>query len=557
LSFIKTIDWLKGYNRQTFTQDLTAGFIVGIVALPLCIAMAIASGVSPEKGIITGVVAGLVVAMFSGSRVQIAGPSGPFVVLAFGIVQTVGFDGLLIATFTAGVILIIMGRVGLGSLIKFIPYPVTAGFTGGIALLLITSEVKDFFGLACKDAGGSIVDKWGVFIGAMNTVNPWAVAIALGTVILMLAQTRFMRRVPGSLVALIAATVVVQVFGLPVETIGSRFKDISSGFPLPGIPHLSFDAIHDMVQPSFAIALLAAIEALLSAVVADGMIGTTHQPNKVLIAQGLANIGSAFFGGLPATSALARTATNVRNGARTPVGGIVHSLSLLLIMLFFGHWASQIPLACLAAILVVVAYNMLDARTLKSLMHNPKSDVAVLLTTLAITVLVDLTTGIEVGMLLAAALFIKRMAGVTGVNVFTRELDREGQPRVAAAGPAVPRGVDIYEINGPFFFGAVYKLKEALAYTTTSRHTKVRMIRMANVSTMDSTGLHALEEVYLMSRKKGIAFLISEIHAQPFTALMKSGLLEKFGEENVLASFDDAIARAQEIVGEKRTTPAA
>jgi sulfate permease, SulP family len=548
----KILSLPKNYSRHDFMRDLAAGSLVGIVALPLCIAFAIASGVTPEKGIITGVIAGLLVALFSGSRVQIAGPSGPFVVVALMIVQQQGINGLIIATFSAGVILIIMGRARLGSLIKFIPYPVIAGFTAGIAINILTTELKDLFGLTLPHSGGSIVDQWITFGANIGTVNWPALAVAAGTIIIMVVQARFFRKLPGALIALICATLAVQYFMLPVETIGSRFGTIPSSVPPPVFPKLTFDAIRNVMQPAVTIALLVAIEALLSAVVADGLTGQTHDPNKVLIAHGFANIGVSLFGGLPATAAIARTATNARNGARTPVGGLMHSAILLLVLIVLGSLAAYIPLASLAAILAVVAYNLFDWRSLAALFKNPKSDIAVLCTTFGLTVLVDLTTGVEVGMILAAALFIKRMSSVTEVAVVTKELAREAQTSGAAAPVmAIPAGVEIYEINGPFFFGAVYKLREALSMS--SKKPKVRIIRMENVGTMDSTGLHALEDVYKLCKKEGSTFLVAGIHAQPFSALLRSGLLDTFGEVNVLASFDEALARANELVLNTKT----
>lgn len=517
---------------------------MAFVALPLTIAFGIASGVSPEKGIFTAVVAGMIVALFGGCRVHVAGPSGPFVVMAAWLVQQYGLDGLEIATFSAGVILLIMGRAKLGSLIKFIPYPVTAGFTSGIAIMLITTAIKDLFGLTLDKSGGSVVDQWQTIAAAVSTINPWAIAISVLSILFLLFPIKPIRRIPGSLIALIVATAAVNLFDLPVKTIG----DIPTGFPIPSFPKLSYGLIVKLVQPSIVIAVLVAIEALLSAVVADGMTGETHEPNRVIIAQGLANIASSCFGCLPATSAIARTATNARNGGRTPIAALTHSLVLLLILLFFGKWASLIPLSCLSAILVFVAWRMLELKSLFAMSRNPKGDIAVLMMTLFITVFVDLDTGILIGIALAGVLFIQRMSKTTEVQLFNRELQRAEQ-KTAGAGRSqmpIPHGVDIYDINGPFFFGAVYKLKEALSVV--SKKPKVRMIRMANVNVMDSTGLHALEEVSSMCRKQNIAFLISEIHAQPYNALNKSGLLHQFGEQNVLATFEEAIARAHEII---------
>jgi sulfate permease, SulP family len=438
-----------------------------------------------------------------------------------------------------------MGWTGLGMLIKFIPYPVIAGFTSGVALILITTEVKDFFGLNVA-AHGTVVASWITYAGALQTMNWFSAAIGLGTILIIIFLGRILPRIPASIVALLVATIVVHVFALPVETIGSRFT-IPRGIPVPAIPHFSFDLLREMVEPATAIALLAAIEALLAAVVGEGLTGMSHDPNRVLIGQGIGNIASAFFGCLPATAAIARTATNVRNGARTPVAGLTHSLLLLMVLVFLGRWASLIPLACLAGILMYVAAHLLDVRGLAGLMKNPKTDVAVLAATLGLTVFVDLKTGVLIGVMLAAALFVHSMSSATHVSVVTREFAAEKQPGDAVS-PAhtLPPGVEVYEINGPFFFGAVHKLKEVL--TAVSRKPKVRILRMARVNVMDSTGLRALEDIHRLCRKQHAEFIIAEIHAQPFTTLLKSGLLERFGEKNVLASFDEALRRTDEIL---------
>ncbi len=537
------------YTKSVFAADVTAGLIVGIVALPLCIAFAIASGVTPERGVFTGVIAGTLIALFSGSKVQIGGPSGPFVIIALGILTQYGLDALMIATFMAGVILLLMSRIGFGTLIKYIPYPVTTGFTSGVGILLITSQFGDLLGLTNVAAGLTIFEKWIGYFSSLGSTNVYAVAVAAGTIILHVTTLKPLGRIPGSLIALVLATVTVKVLALPVETIGSRFQELASGLPAPRLPHLSLETVRLMVSPAIAIALLAAMESLLAAVVADGMTGGSHNPNRVLAAQGLANIGSALFGCLPATAAIARTATNVRNGATTALSGVTHSLLLLFCLLFFGKWAALIPLPCLAGILVVVSYHLFDWRSFAAQLKSPTPDIVVLFTTLGITLFVDLATGVQVGITLAGALFIQRMASVTNVNILTRQLERDQSARAGATPTEIPKGVDVYEINGPFFFGAVYRLKEALQLTR--KPPRIRIIRMEKVNAMDSTGLHALEEVWLLSRKQNSTFLISEIHAQPFSALLKSGLLEKFGEENVLREFEDALARARSILRER------
>lgn len=545
----KLLTTLKGYTRQSFLGDLSAGVIVGIVALPLAIAFAIASGVPPDKGLVTAVVAGFLISALGGSRVSIGGPTGAFVVIIYGIVQQYGVAGLTIATIMAGIILIIMGIAKLGSVIKFIPHPVVVGFTSGIAVIIFTLQIKDLLGLRMGSLPSEFIGKIEAYAGHIGSVNPYALAIGAGSLILISLWPRVSRKIPGSLVALLAATIAVQLLHLPVETIGSKFGAIPSTLPAPSIPPLSFETIHRLIGPATTIALLAAIESLLCAVVADGMIGGRHRSNMELIAQGTANIASAFFGGIPATGAIARTATNVRNGGRTPVAGMVHAIVLLLIMLFFGQWATLIPLSCLAAILVVVAYNMSEWRSFKALLRNPRSDVIVLLTTFFLTVIFDLTVAIEVGIVLAVFLFMRRMATVTNVGVVTRELGEaeEADDPNAIDKRSVPEGAEVYEIHGPFFFGAAYKFEEAMGIV--ERPVRVRIIRMRDVPAMDSTGLHVLEQVHHNCRKQSITLIISEIHAQPLTALDHSGLMEKIGEENIIATIDAALNRARRILG--------
>ncbi len=550
----KLLTTLENYTREQFYRDAVAGMIVGIVALPLCIAFAIASGVAPEKGLITGVVAGFLVSVLGGSRVQIGGPAGAFIVVVYAVVQQYGINGLIISTLMAGVILIIMGLIGFGSVIKYIPHPVVAGFTSGIALIILTSQIRDFFGLVMNDVPAGFIEKWAAFADAMNTVNVWAIVIAVGTVLLLVYWPKVSHRIPGSLIAVLASTVIVKLLDLPLDTIGSRFGMIPSTLPSPQASEITFGVIRGLVQPATTIALLVAIESLLSAVVADGMIGGRHRSNMELVAQGAANIASALFGGMPATGAIARTATNIRNGGRTPVAGIVHALTLLLILLFFGKWASYIPLACLAGILVVVAYNMSEWRTVKAMLKSPKSDIAVLLTTFGLTVLIDLTVAIEVGMVLAAFLFMKRMSSVTNIAVFTREMRDEDNGEASEIDrEQIPPGVEIFEINGPFFFGAVYKFKEAI--NIVEKAPPVRMIRMSQVNAIDSSGLQALKEVAHDCKKHGTVLLISEVRAQPYVAMMKSGLVDDIGAQNVLASFEDALARARALVNGQKALP--
>ncbi len=543
---------LKDYNKNLFFSDVTSGFIVGIVALPLAIAFAIASGVTPEKGLITAVIAGFIISVFGGSKVQIGGPTGAFVVIVYSIVQNYGLNGLFISTIMAGVILIIMGLARFGSIIKFIPHPVVVGFTSGIALIIFTSQVKDLLGLNIDNLPADFIEKINVYSEFIQTINLSSLLIGAGSILIMIFWPKVSHKIPGSIVALVLATVVVTFFKLPVETIGSRFGEISSSIsPLSGL-EIDFATIRNLIQPATTIAILAAIESLLSAVVADGMIGGKHRSNMELVAQGAANIITPFFGGIPATGAIARTATNIKNGGKTPVAGIVHAFVLFLIMIFFGSWAKLIPLSALAAILIIVSYNMSEWRTFRSLLKSPKSDVIVLLTTFGLTVVFDLTIAIEVGMVLAVFLFMRRMAMVSNVGIITRELSDEvdyfSDP-MAIDKKDVPEGVEVFEINGPFFFGAVEKFKEATEVI--EKPPKVRIIRMRNVPAIDSTGLHVLEEVLRNSKKDGTEVIFSGVHAQPLMAFSNSGLLKKIGEENIHSNIDKALAKAREIIGEK------
>ena len=553
----KLVTTLRTYDRAQFSADVTAGVIVGIVALPLAIAFAIASGVPPERGLYTAIVAGFLISALGGSRVQIGGPTGAFIVIVYGIVQKYGYDGLRIATLMAGVMLIVLGVARLGTAIKFIPYPVITGFTSAIALIIFSSQVKDFLGLRMGEVPAEFVDRWGAYADAIGTVNPAALLVSGTALAIILLWPKVTQRIPGAFVALIATTAAAQLLNLPVETIGSRFGAIPSSMPAPSFPDVSASQIPALVGPAFTIALLAAIESLLSAVVADGMIGGRHRSNMELVAQGVANIASPLFGGIPATGAIARTATNVKNGGRTPVAGIVHAIALLLITLFFGRWAALIPMATLAAILVVVAYHMSEWRTFRTELRSPKSDVAVLLTTFILTVLVDLTVAIEVGIVLAALLFMRRMAEVTNVSVITRELDDEGDEYAtdtnAVRRRAVPKGVEVYEINGPFFFGAAEQFKDTLGRV--ARKPRVLIIRMRNVPAIDSTGIRALADVTRRTRKEGTLVLLSDVHAQPLIALGRSDLLDEIGEDNIFGNLDDALNRARAEVGEAPVPP--
>jgi len=543
---------LRQYTARDFGADLIAGLIVGIVALPLAIAFGIASGVSPAQGVYTAIIAGFVISALGGSTVQIGGPTGAFVVIVYGIVAQYGYPGLAVATVMAGVMLIVMGVARMGGAIKFIPYPVTTGFTTGIALIIASQQLKDVFGLRMEKVPAEFIDRLEEYVKSAHTVNVHAVALSAVALAIIVWWPRVTRRVPSPFIALIASTALAHLAGLDVETIGSRFGDISFTLPAPSLPSISFADARSLVSPAISIALLAGIESLLSAVVADGMVGTRHRSNMELVAQGVANIASPIFGGIPATGAIARTATNIRNGARTPVAGIVHALTLLGIALALGRWAQLIPMCVLGAILLVVAYNMSEWRNFKSLLTTTKSDVSVLLITFGLTVIVDLTVAIEVGMILAAFLFMKRMADVTNVNVIKQEFQDDGPAPTNGRWKDIPRGVVVYEINGPFFFGAAETFKDTLA--TTMGKPKVLILRMRNVPAIDATGMHALGHLVRRTRHDGTLVLLSEIQAQPTIAMGRSGLLEELGPEQTYETFEGALDRARTTVRELART---
>jgi len=539
----------EGYPVRQLSHDLVAGVIVGIVALPLAIAFGIASGVKPEQGLYTAVVAGFLISALGGSRVQIGGPTGAFIVIVYGIVQQHGYQGLAVATMMAGALLVLMGFARLGSVIKFVPYPVTIGFTAGIALVIATSQVRDFLGLRMDAVPADFIEKLAACSEHMGSWNPHAAGLALLTVVVVGLWPRVTRRVPGSLVAILVTTALVHGLDLPVETIGGRFGGVPGTLPAPRLPHFEWTTVQHLFSPALSIAILAAIESLLSAVVADGMIGTRHRSNMELVAQGVANIASPLFGGIPATGAIARTATNVKNGGRTPISGMVHAVALLLIMLFFGRWASLIPIATLAGILIVVSYHMSEWRVFVRLFRSPRSDVVVLVTTFLLTVLIDLTVAIEAGMVLAAFLFMRRMAGLAQAGYVTRMLREEedlGDPN-AIGRRDVPDGVEVFEVFGAFFFGAASKFEDALRQV---KHVpKVLVLRMREVHAMDATGLRALEDLVRKTERDGTALILSGVHAQPLITLERSGLLDRVGMENVFGNIDDSLNRAREILG--------
>ncbi len=547
----KLVTTLRGYDRRQFTADVTAGAIVGVVALPLAVAFAIASGVSPERGLYTAIIAGFLISLLGGSRVQIGGPTGAFVVIVYAIVQQHGLDGLALAGIMAGVILIGFGVARLGTAIKFIPHPVTVGFTSGIALIIFSSQIKDLFGLPLETVPPEFVHKWQAYATTIGGVNPWAVAVSVATLLILLYWPRVSRRIPAPFVALILTTVVVALADLPVETIGSRFGEVHAGLPSLRLPPISLERISALIGPAFIIALLAAVESLLSAVVADGMIGGRHRSNMELVAQGVANIASPLFGGIPATGAIARTATNVKNGGRTPIAGMVHALTLLVITLFAGRWAALIPMATLAGILVVVAWHMSEWRTFRGTLRAPAADVAVLLTTFLLTVLIDLTVAIEVGMVLAAFLFMKRMAEVTSVSAVTHpaRASTERDPLRQVAG--VPDDVEIFEIQGPFFFGAAETFRDAVGRI--KGHPRALILVMEQVPVIDATGMHALQTVIARARGEGTRVIVAGLHRQPLFALRRARLLGRQGVVEWTRTLEDAIGVATMLTPPSRT----
>ncbi|HMP90295.1 MAG TPA: sulfate permease [Kiritimatiellia bacterium] len=547
----KLITVLKeGYSLKLFSRDLVAGFIVGIIALPLSIALAIASGVKPEQGLYTAVIAGFLISAFSGSRVQIGGPTGAFIVLVYSIVQQHGYEGLAIATLMAGALLVCMGIARLGGVIKFIPYPVTVGFTSGIAVIICAAQIRDFFGLDMPAPPADFIEKMAAYIHHAGSVNPHALGMGVASYLLITYWPRMTQKVPASLIAIIVATTATSLLQLPVETIGSRFGSIPATLPVPQFPALRWELISQLFPAAFAIAMLAGIESLLSAVVADGMTGRRHRSNTELVAQGIANIVSPIFQGLPATGAIARTAANIKNGGVTPFSGIIHAITLLLIMVMFGKWAVLIPMPVLAAILMRVAYNMGEWHLFGRLFRSPKSDVLVLLSTFGLTILVDLIVAIEVGVVMAAFLFMKRMSEVTHVGFIDREVrddDRDPAGLRVESDRVIPADTEVFEIYGPFFFGATDRFKDAMREL--KRKPKALILRMRHVPVIDATGMAALEDVLNKCRREKTQLILSGVHPQPRTALERAGLIDKIGEENIQLHFDAALNRARIISG--------
>ncbi|NDL66946.1 SulP family inorganic anion transporter [Anaerotalea alkaliphila] len=552
-------------TKNILLNDIIAGIIVAIIALPLSVALGISSGVSPEKGLITAVVAGFLISFLGGSRVQIGGPTGAFVVIVYGIVQTHGLGGLAIATLMAGIFLIFLGLMRFGSVIKYIPYPITTGFTSGIAVVLFSTQIKDLLGLQMEEVPAEFFEKWEAYFSRLGTLNTASLLLGLVSIAVIVLWPRINKTIPGSLVALVGATLATSLFNLPVETIGSRFGDIPATIRFVDFGTLDFSLgnLQALVGPAITIAFLAGIESLLSAVVADGMIGKRHNSNMELVAQGIANIGSVLFGGIPATGAIARTAANVRNGGRTPVAGITHAVVLLLIMLLFMPYAKLIPLTVLSAILVVVAYNMSEWRSFKGLFRSTKSDVSVLLTTFLFTVVFDLVVAIQFGMVMAMFLFVHRMGESMGYADVTRSLvpgseDADDTPGTEGNGPVKTKeelSLDsellVYEINGPLFFGAANTFLDVLQEIRS--HTSVLVFKMKNVPIMDATALDALKRIEKRCRERKVLLLFAEVNPQPLKLLRQSGFLDRIGEDRLFSAVEDAVGAGKAILASKET----
>ncbi len=551
----KLYSTLRNYSKESFMADLMAGIIVGIVALPLAIAFGIASGVSPEKGIITAIVAGFIISLLGGSKVQIGGPTGAFIVIIYGIIQEYGINGLTIATLMAGVLLILLGVFKLGAVIKFIPYPIIVGFTSGIAVTIFTTQIADIFGLnfGGEKVPGDFVGKWILYFKHFDTVNWWNAIVSFVSIFIIAITPKFSKKIPGSLVAIILVTIVVWLMktyaGIDcIDTIGDRFK-IQAALPDAVVPTINWEAIQNLFPVAVTIAVLGAIESLLSATVADGVINDRHDSNTELIAQGIANMATPLFGGIPATGAIARTMTNINNGGRSPIAGIIHAVMLLLILLFLMPLAQYIPMACLAGVLVIVSYNMSEWRTFRALMKSPKSDVSVLLITFFLTVIFDLTVAIEIGLVIACVLFMRRVMETTEISVIKNEIDpnAESDLEVHEEHLIVPDGVEVYEINGPYFFGIATKFEEVMS--DLGDRPKVRIIRMRRVPFIDSTGIHNLESLCKMSQREGITIVLSGVNEKVHAVLQKSGFYTLLGKENICPNINVALEKANAIVG--------
>ena len=561
----KLFSTLKSYNKEKFLQDLIAGMIVAVVAIPLAIAFGISSGVGPTEGLVTAIIAGFIISAFGGSKVQIGGPTGAFIVIIYGIIQQHGLTGLLIATIMAGILLILMGLFKLGNVIKFVPYPVVIGFTAGIAVTIFSTQMNDLFGMGIQDAPADFIHKWVCYFQHLGDINWWAFTIGIASLLIIIFSTKVSKKIPGSLVAIVLMTLVVWLlrkFGgvASITTIGDLYT-LPSGMPAPHLPELNLTEgqtliklVQDLFPSAFTIAMLGAIESLLSAMVADGVIGDKHNSNTELIAQGVANVVTPFFGGIPATGAIARTMANINNGGRTPVAGMVHAVMLLLVLLCFGPLVGMIPMACLAGVLIIVSYNMSGWREVVALSKAPKSDFIVMLVTFILTVIFDLTIAIEIGLLLAVILFLKRTNETTVIRSFSDEIDPTLSNDIRLHGNDleklhIPPFTEVYEIDGPYFFGIANKFDEISQRMGTDGQ-KVRILRMRKVSFMDSTGIHNLEQLYLRSQRCGMTLVLSGVNENVYKTLDKAGLVKMIGKENVRNHINGALARAQEIVSQ-------
>lgn len=562
----KLFTTLHQYNKQQLVQDIVAGMIVAVVAIPLAIAFGISSGVGPTEGLVTAIIAGFIISAFGGSKVQIGGPTGAFIVIIYGIIQQHGLTGLLIATIMAGILLILMGLFKLGNVIKFVPYPVIIGFTAGIAVTIFSTQMNDLFGMGIKDAPADFIHKWICYIEHWRNINWWAFAIGIASLLIIIFSTKISKKIPGSLIAIVLMTLVVWLlreFGgiTSITTIGDLYT-LPSGMPAPHFPVLDLSngqtlikLVQDLFPSAFTIAMLGAIESLLSAMVADGVIGDKHNSNTELIAQGIANVVTPFFGGIPATGAIARTMANINNGGRTPVAGIVHAAMLFLVLLCFGPLVGMIPMACLAGVLIIVSYNMSGWRSFVWLAKAPKSDFIVTIVTFILTVIFDLTIAIEIGLLLAIILFLKRTNEATVIRSFTDEIDPTLQNDIRLHGNdleklQIPPYTEVYEIDGPYFFGIANKFDEISQRMGDGQ--KVRILRMRKVSFMDSTGIHNLEQLYLRSQRCGMTLVLSGVNENVFSTLEKSGLVQKIGRENIRGHINGALARAAKLVNKQQ-----
>lgn len=546
----------EGYTLRQFQGDLMGGLTVGVVALPLAIALAIASGVKPEQGLYTAIVAGFVIAILGGSRTQISGPTGAFVVIVYGIVQKYGYDGLVVATLIAGVMLIIMGLARMGALLKFVPYPVIVGFTSGIAVIIFSSQVNEILGLNIEKVPADFVEKWIEYVRQFGNLDPYTIAVGAASLLIIIVWPKVTHRVPGQLIAILAVTFAVQYFQIPVATIESRFGGMPTGLPTPQVPTVTWAVFQELFTPALTIAILAALESLLSSVVADGMTGTRHRSNMELVGQGAGNIASAIFGGIPATGAIARTATNIKSGGTTPVAAIIHAVFLLLVLLLIGKWAAMIPMATLAAVLIVVAYNMSEWREFKHLLKSPRGDIAVLLATFLLTVFIELTVAIQVGILLAAFLFLQNMSKEAHVDVITNTLEEDEEFRSRDMSKIdIPKGVEVFEVYGSLFFGAVSQFKESIRIVTTKP--KVIILRMRQVPTIDASGIHILEELVKEAHATECKIVFSAVSRSVYRVMRRSGFVEMVDKKNFAPDIFGAleIARRHLSSGDIENTP--